>query len=36
MCDAAGGQAWSYDPMGRAAADRRTTNSVTQQFQVLG
>ena len=30
MSDAAGTEAWSYDAMGRALADRRTTNSVTK------
>jgi RHS repeat-associated protein len=29
MCDAAGSEAWSYDPMGRAVADKRTTNGVS-------
>lgn len=32
MSDQAGAEAWSFDSMGRAVADRRTTNSVTQQF----
>ncbi len=30
MTDAAGLEAWSYDPIGRPLADRRTTNSVTK------
>lgn len=29
MTDAAGSEAWSYDPMGRVLTDKRTTNSVT-------
>jgi|SRR2546426_717783 len=28
MCDAAAAEAWSYDAMGRAQTDRRTTNSI--------
>ncbi len=32
MSDAAGSEAWSYDVMGRALADQRTTNSVTKTF----
>jgi RHS repeat-associated protein len=32
MSDAAGAQAWSYDPMGRVLVSRRTTNGVTQDF----
>jgi RHS repeat-associated protein len=30
MCDAAGSEAWSYDPMGRVTQDGRTTNSITK------
>ncbi len=30
MCDAAGAEAWSYDPIGRALTDRRTTSSITK------
>jgi YD repeat-containing protein len=30
MTDAAGSEAWSYDTMGRALTDQRTTNSVTK------
>ena len=30
MCDAAGAEAWSYDAIGRAQTDRRTTNSITK------
>jgi RHS repeat-associated protein len=30
MCDGAGSEAWSYDSMGRALNDQRTTNSVTK------
>jgi RHS repeat-associated protein len=29
MSDAAGAEAWNYNPMGRSLRDRRTTNSVT-------
>lgn len=32
MCDAAGGQAWSFDPLGRVAAARRTTSGVTKDI----
>lgn len=32
MCDAAGTEAWSYDAMGRALNDQRTTNSITETF----
>ena len=32
MCDAVGGEAWSYDVLGRVLTDRRTTNSVTKDF----
>jgi len=32
MSDAAGAEAWSYNPMGRVLADSRTTNSVTKIF----
>jgi len=30
MCDAAGTEAWSYDPMGRPTNDQRTTDSITK------
>lgn len=30
MCDAAGAEAWAYDPMGRVTVDQRNTNSVTK------
>lgn len=30
MCDAAGSEAWSHDPMGRVLTDQRTTNGVTK------
>jgi len=30
MSDAAGGEAWSYDVMGRVLTDQRTTNSITK------
>ncbi len=30
MCDAAGSEAWSFDKLGRALTDQRTTNSVTK------
>ena len=29
MCDASGATSWSYDPLGRAATEKRTLNSVT-------
>ncbi len=32
MSDAAGGEAWSFDAMGRVLTDRRTTNSITKEF----
>jgi len=32
MTDAAGNEAWSYDSMGRALTDKRTTNSVTKSI----
>jgi YD repeat-containing protein len=32
MCDAAGGEAWSYDSMGRVVTSRRVTNGVTRDF----
>jgi len=32
MCDAAGGEAWTYDALGRVLTDRRVTNSVTKDF----
>ncbi len=32
MCDASGATSWSYDPMGRAAIEKRTLNSVTNQM----
>lgn len=30
MCDAAGAEAWSYDPFGRPLTDRRATNGATK------
>ncbi|HWZ99533.1 MAG TPA: RHS repeat-associated core domain-containing protein [Candidatus Dormibacteraeota bacterium] len=32
MCDAAGSEAWSFDSMGRVAADARTTNGLSNTF----
>ena len=32
MTDAAGSEAWSYDPMGRVLVDKRTSESVAQTF----
>ena len=32
MCDAAGGEAWSYNEVGQVLTDRRTTNSVTKDI----
>jgi YD repeat-containing protein len=32
MCDGAGQSAWSYDQVGNALIEKRTTNSVTDQF----
>jgi RHS repeat-associated protein len=32
MCDAAGSEAWSFDVMGRVAADARTTHGLTNIF----
>jgi RHS repeat-associated protein len=32
MCDGPGGTAWSYDSVGNALAEKRTTNSVTDTF----
>ncbi len=32
MCDAAGGEAWSFDEMGRVLTNVRVTNGVTQTF----
>jgi RHS repeat-associated protein len=32
MTDSAGAEAWSYDTMGRIAADQRTTNSLTRSY----
>ncbi|MHB8652645.1 MAG: RHS repeat domain-containing protein [Terriglobia bacterium] len=32
MVDAAGSEAWSYDPMGRVWTDQRNTNGVTKTF----
>ncbi len=33
MCDVGGGEAWSYDALGRVLIDRRATNSVTKEFR---
>src|SRR5439155_25990062 len=30
MADAAGSESWTYDPVGRALTDQRTTNGVTK------
>ena len=35
MSDQAGGEAWSYDVMGRRLADKRTTNGVTKTTSYL-
>lgn len=32
MTDAAGAEAWSYDPMGRVADDLRTTSGISKRF----
>jgi len=36
MCDAAAAEAWSYDAMGRAQTDRRTTNSIPPRDTIYG
>ena len=32
MCDGPGATSWSYDPVGNAVTEKRTTNSVTDSF----